>query len=133
MRPNSVFSIFINRARAGEKIAIQGTGRQSRQFTHARDIARAFALGLESDVHGEAINIVSQEITSIRRLADVITARLPVPIEYTEGRAGEISPAVLSSDKALRLLGWKAEISLEDGLGEMMEKAVAAHQSHGAR
>ena len=41
MRPNSVFEIFIDKARKGEPITIQGDGSQGRQFTHARDIARA--------------------------------------------------------------------------------------------
>jgi nucleoside-diphosphate-sugar epimerase len=73
MRPNSVFSLFIARARQGQPIVIQGDGSQFRQFTHASDIGRGFTLGLESDVHGVALNIVSPERTSIRDLATLNT------------------------------------------------------------
>jgi nucleoside-diphosphate-sugar epimerase len=34
MRPNSVFSIFIDKARRGEPLMVQGSGAQARQFTH---------------------------------------------------------------------------------------------------
>src|SRR5690606_24922516 len=97
MRPNSVFSIFISKAQRGEPIVIQGTGEQSRQFTHATDIARAFALGVESDVHGMALNTVSEESTSIRQLAELVQRRLPTELSFGEPRPGDISPARVSS------------------------------------
>src|SRR5262249_9408920 len=53
MRPNSVFSLFIDRALRRDPIEIHGDGAQRRQFTHARDIARAFRLAVESDLAGE--------------------------------------------------------------------------------
>lgn len=123
MRPNSVFSIFITKAMNGEAITIQGTGEQSRQFTHARDIARAFAMGVESETHGLAINTVSEESTSIRRLAELIQRRLPTTVEYKPARAGDISPAIVSSDKAKQLLGWEAQVKFQDGLDEMIDAA----------
>ena len=59
MRPNSVFEIFIDKARNGEPITIQGDGSQGRQFTHARDIARAFVLAAKSEARGIPLNVVS--------------------------------------------------------------------------
>ena len=52
MRPNSVFEIFIEKARKGEPITIQGDGSQGRQFTHARDIARAFVAAARERCEG---------------------------------------------------------------------------------
>lgn len=124
MRPNSVFSLFINRARNGEPLTIQGNGEQSRQFTHARDIARAFALGAESDAHGLALNTVASESTSIKQLATLVQARFPTEISFLPPRAGDISPAVVSSAKAQQVLGWSAEVSFETGLNELMEIAA---------
>jgi UDP-glucose 4-epimerase len=124
MRPNSVFSIFIDKARRGEPIVIQGTGEQSRQFTHARDIARAFAIAAESDVHGEAINAVSPESVSIYQLAELVRRKLPTRIERAPARPGDIAPAVVGSAKAKRLLGWEAQVRFEDGLDEMIETAL---------
>lgn len=123
MRPNSVFSIFIARARQGEPITIQGTGEQARQFTHARDIAAAFAISAESGLRGEAVNIVSDEATSIRRLAELVSRRFPTAIEYAPPRAGDIQTARVSAGKARQLLGWEAGVSFEEGLDELLDVA----------
>lgn len=128
MRPNSVFSIFINKAMAGEAITVKGSGHQFRQFTHASDIADAFALALESPISGEAFNIVASEKISIRRLTELVTARMPVPVRYEEGRAGDISPAEVSSRKAASRLGWVPRVAFEDGLNELMDLAVHNRQ-----
>jgi len=72
LRPNSVFRIFIDRARRGEPITIQGDGSQGRQFTHSSDIARAFHLAASSEVSGIAINTVASETVTIRELAEKI-------------------------------------------------------------
>ena len=71
-----MFSRFIDRARAGEPIVIDGTGEQSRQFTHTRDIARAFRLAAESDLTGVVMNAVSPERVTIRALAEAANARV---------------------------------------------------------
>ncbi|MGI8549346.1 MAG: NAD-dependent epimerase/dehydratase family protein [Dehalococcoidia bacterium] len=120
MRPNSVFSLFIDRARQRQPITIQGTGGQSRQFTHARDIGRAFVPALETDAHGAVYNIVAQEVVSIRRLAEMVAAALPTEIVFAEARVGDVTPAVISSAKAQRELGWTSRVSFEEGLGELL-------------
>ncbi len=126
MRPNSVFSLFVSKALAGETITIQGTGEQSRQFTHARDIARAFALAIESDVHGEVINTVAPQPISIRQLAEMVQRRLPTEIQHAPARSGDIKPALIDSSKARRLLGWEARVSFSDGLDELIDGAAAS-------
>jgi len=124
MRPNSVFSIFVNRARSGEPITIQGTGAQSRQFTHASDIAQAFRLAVESDVHGEAFNIVADEDISIRQLAELVAERFPIEIVFKEARAGDIVPATISAEKARRLLGWQPQMTFKAGLADLIDGLV---------
>ena len=121
MRPNAVFSIFIRKGRAGEPITIKGTGEQTRQFIHARDIGRAFHLALASDLHGEVFNIVGNESISIRQLAELVASRLPTSITYEPARAGDISSATVSADKARRLLGWEPHIKFADGLYAMID------------
>lgn len=125
MRPNSVFSIFIDKAQRGEPITIQGSGEQSRQFTHASDVARAFALACESERHGLALNIVAEQSVSIRRLAELVISELPTRMEFTAPRPGDVSPARVSSAKAEAALGWHAQVSFEDGLRALVRSAVA--------
>lgn len=124
LRPNSVFRIFIDKARNGEPITIQGDGSQGRQFTHAEDIARAFELAARSDASGMALNVVAPETTSIKELADIVAARFPTEVTYGEARPGDVPPARVSAQRAKDVLGWEAEMPFERGMDELIESVV---------
>ena len=125
MRANSVFSLFIQRALDSEPILIAGTGEQTRQFTHARDIAEAFALAVGNPVHGEVFNIVAEETISIQMLAEIVTSHLPTEIQHGLARAGEVAPAQISSAKARADLGWSSPTEFKAGLFELIEERRA--------
>lgn len=120
LRPNSVFRIFIDRAKRGEPITIQGDGSQGRQFTHASDIARAFHLAAHSDLSGVAVNVVAPEMTSIRTLAEAVAARFPTEVTFGPPRPGDVPPARVSPNRAKEVLGWEAEVPFERGLDELI-------------
>lgn len=126
MRPNSVFSIFIDRAAKGQPLTIKGSGEQSRQFAHVRDVARAFALAVESELRQAVFNIVGDESVSIKRLAELVTAELPTQVIYEEARAGDIAPAEVSTVRAKEQLGWQPQVAFEDGLSELIASRVSA-------
>jgi UDP-glucose 4-epimerase len=121
MRPNSVFSIFIQKAMQGLPLTIKGSGTQTRQFTHARDIVRAFLRALDSPLHGDRFNIVSPEVVQIKQLAELIAEKLPTQIVYEEARLGDIPPALVSSEKARSLLDWKPMVSFREGVFSLIE------------
>lgn len=124
MRPNSVFSIFIRRALAGEPITIQGTGAQGRQFTHARDIGVAFALAAARSGHGECYNTVADEMVTIRALADMVVARIPTKLEFAPGRTADVPTATISNARIRAELGWAPRTRFADGLAEI----IASHR-----
>lgn len=124
LRPNSVFRIFLDRARAGEKITVQGDGSQGRQFTHAGDIARAFLTAARSDLSGQALNIVAPETVSIKELADLIVSRYPTELEFGEPRPGDVPPAKVTAAAAGEVLGWTAEIPFEQGIEELISSVT---------
>lgn len=121
LRPNSVFRIFIDRARAGEPITIQGDGAQGRQFTHASDIANAFVLAARSDVRGIALNTVAPAMVSIKELAERVTERFPTELTFGEPRPGDVAPSHVSSQLIEETLGWKATMSFEAGLRDLID------------
>ena len=125
MRPNSVFEVFINKAKNGEPITIQGDGSQGRQFTHADDIARAFTLAAQSDIRGMPFNIVSSEMISIKQLAERVSEKYPTEVTYSEPRPGDVTPSYVSADRALEHLGWEATVGFEEGIGRMLEASSA--------
>jgi len=120
LRPNSVFRIFLDRARAGEPITIQGDGLQGRQFTHASDIARAFVAAAGSELSGLAINVVAPEVVSIKELAEHIVSRFPTELSFGPPRPGDVPPARVSAERAHQTLGWVAQVGFEDGLDELI-------------
>ena len=126
LRANSVFRIFIDRARAGEPITIQGDGAQGRQFTYAADIASAFELACSADVHGVAMNILAPETTSIKELAELVVDRYPTDLTFGEARAGDVPPALVSPALAEQILGWRATTDFEVGLGYLLDDASDA-------
>lgn len=121
MRPNSVFSLFIDRALRGDPITIQGTGQQGRQFVHARDVGRAFAVAAERARNGSVYNVVSDDFVTIKRLAELVTAAIPTQVVYTEARVADVPTAEVSNALIGRELGWRPEVSFERGLSEIVE------------
>ncbi|MDP8959191.1 MAG: NAD-dependent epimerase/dehydratase family protein [Actinomycetota bacterium] len=122
LRPNSVFRIFIDKARRQEPITIQGDGSQGRQFTHASDIANAFAMACRSELEGLALNIVGSEMVSIRRLAELVANRYPTKLTFGQPRPGDIAPARVSARRAKEALGWEEQVSFEAGLADLMDR-----------
>jgi UDP-glucose 4-epimerase len=120
LRPNSVFRIFIDRARKGEPITIQGDGNQGRQFTHASDIARAFLMAAQSDVSGVAMNVVAPDTVTVRELAEKVVKRFPTQLTFGEPRPGDVPPARVSPNRANELLGWQATMPFDQGLDELI-------------
>ncbi len=120
LRPNSVFRIFIDKARRGEPITVQGGGAQGRQFTHASDIARAFDLAARSDISGFAFNTVADDLVTIKQLADLVVESLPTELTYGPARTGDVPSALVSSDLITERLGWRPQVLFEEAVQELI-------------
>jgi UDP-glucose 4-epimerase len=129
MRSNSVFSIFVDRAKRHEPLVLQGGGLQSRQFTHARDIGRAFALALKHAQNGQTYNIVSGQSVTVRELADEVVARLPTRVEEAPARSHEIPVARVSSARARAELGWTEEFDFSKGMRTLLDEAFTTSRT----
>lgn len=124
LRPNSVFRIFIDRARRGEPITIQGDGSQHRQFTHASDIAEAFSLACRFGLRGIVLNTVSPESISIKQLAESVIGRHPTELLFAPARPGDVLPAYVSSARITELLGWTPKVSFEAGMADLIDSVA---------
>jgi UDP-glucose 4-epimerase len=120
LRPNSVFRLFADRARRGEPITIQGDGLQSRQFTHAKDIARAFSLACRSDQRGIVLNTVADQPVSIKQLAEMVIQRYPTELRFAPARAGDVPTALVSAERIRNVLGWVPQVPFEGGMVQLM-------------
>lgn len=116
-----VLAIFSSRMLNGEAPVIFEDGRQSRDFIHVRDVARANVLALESGSAGEVFNVGTGSSTSVldltRRLARVIGFDEEPRIDE-RFRAGDIRHCYADTTKAREILGFHAEIGLDEGLAD---------------
>ena len=127
MRDNAVMVAFILRALAGRPLEIHGSGTQFRQFTHVRDISRAFGLALELDNSEEVFNVTSPERIAIKDLAELIAKRIPGDVVHREERSGEPVSAFIGSAKAEQRLGWVPQVKFRQGLDELVEEFLLQH------
>ena len=74
----------------------------------------------KSDVRGIALNVVSPEIISIKQLADMVTERFPTDVTYGQPRPGDVPPSYVSAARIEEKLGWKTEVSFEEGMAELL-------------
>lgn len=132
MRPNTVFRRFMARGMASQPLIVNGSGEQWRQFTHTADIGRAVSLACTSRSHNAIVNIASEERVSIRELAETIASTYGVSISFGPHRHDDPPPSLISSDRAQRLLGWKAEVAFAHGLAELMRGQGALDASTSA-
>lgn len=113
-----VIGKFLKQIKEGKPLTVTGDGKQSRDFTHVKDVARANILAMLSDKvgKGDVINIGGGKNHTINDLAAVIGG----PVVHVEPRV-EPAHSVADITKAKELLGWQPEISLEQGLAELKE------------
>ncbi len=108
----------------GEAPKIFGDGKQTMDFVYVEDIARANILAAKSDVSDEVFNVASGEETSLRGLLDMllkVTGHTQVAPEYqAERKVNPVPRRLASTEKARRLLGFEAQIGLEEGLRRLV-------------
>jgi UDP-glucose 4-epimerase len=128
MRPNTVFNRFVQAAKAGGAVVVQGTGAQWRQFTHTSDIASAVQLAAASELNDKTLNIVSEESVTILQLAELVAFRYQAPVTFAPERPCDPAPSRISSAEALRNLGWRAAVDFRQGLAELLDGADSGEQ-----
>ena len=122
---------FTWRALRGLSPIIYGDGEQTRDFTYVVDTVRGLADFVELvaykdlmfDMWGEAFNFGSGEETRIIDLARMIIEITESDVEpvHAEPRVGEVRRMRADYSRVRKLLGWKPEVSLREGLERFVE------------
>jgi UDP-glucose 4-epimerase len=121
----NVASIMINRMLQGKQPIIYGDGQQSRSFSFIQDcVDPLLQMGARPGLSGEIINIgPDEEVTTINELARTTADLLGFKLQpiYVGDRPQEVRNATCSADKARKLLGYKTQVALVDGLQTMVD------------
>lgn len=122
---SKVCAFFARNVAAGENIILKSTGEQLRSYTYVSDAITGLLTVLLDGESGQAYNIASS--TSRITIADMAQKYcdlfpekgskviFDLPGDYEKKSFSFIANAVLDSTK-LESLGWKGEVSLDDGL-----------------
>jgi dTDP-L-rhamnose 4-epimerase len=122
-----VGAIFSSRILAGNPPPIYEDGRQLRDFVHAKDIARANVLALESEkADGVAINVGTGTPISILEVAETLIREMGAdqsrlqPDVLGTFRPGDTRHCFPDVSRARELLGYEAQIPFAQGARELI-------------
>jgi UDP-N-acetylglucosamine/UDP-N-acetyl-alpha-D-glucosaminouronate 4-epimerase len=127
-RPDSMYAaavpIFARRLLDGKPVTVYGDGGQTRDLINVRDVVRANLIASEHPkAAGQVFNICTGVETRLLDLLDVMYELVPnvPPPQFAPPRAGDIYRSVGSPEKAAQVIGFRAEVSLVEGLQETID------------
>ena len=111
-----VVAIFFGRLAAGTAFRVFGDGRQTRDYVFVGDVVEA-SLAAERRPGG-VFNVGTGRETSVLELAEACrrVSGVDVDPEFAPPRAGELQRSVLDPSLAEAELGFRASVSLDEGL-----------------
>ncbi len=113
---SGVISIFVERAKNGQPLIIDGDGTQTRDFVNVHDVVQLIKLVMNKKATG-AYNCGTGKETSINALAEMIREISGKELEIKHGppRAGDIKRSYASIEKAKKL-GYVPRTNLKEDL-----------------
>jgi dTDP-glucose 4,6-dehydratase len=118
--PKTILSI-----KRGSKIPLHGGGKSVRSFIHIDDVSNATLKIAQEAKSGEIYHLSSDKSISIYDLVDTIAKSLDIAIEdvieVTDDRVGKDSVYMMNSQKIYDELGFRTQISLQDGIKSVVE------------
>lgn len=125
------FASGIVKVERGEAEAVSvGNLTSRRDFTHVKDVVRAYRLIAEKGKPGEIYNVGSGATFSAQEVLDRLTAmaKCPVPVKQDPARMRPSDTPVICCDhsKLTRDTGWEPE----HGLDEMLAETLEWYRSH---
>lgn len=126
-RPDSPYAaaipLFARRLLHSEPLTVYGDGKQSRDFVFVEDVVNANLLAAASSVSGEELNVCTGVETSVLDLIQALAtcAARPPKVHFAPPRTGDIYRSLGDPRKAERLIGFRAQVSLEQGLRQTLD------------
>jgi dTDP-glucose 4,6-dehydratase len=117
--PEKFVPLMITNAIGDKALPVYGDGKQQRDWLHVEDNCRGILAVLEKGKIGEVYNIggldLEENLTMVRRILQ-FTGKPESLLSYVQDRPGHDRRYALNCRKIEDELGWRAVISLEDGL-----------------
>jgi UDP-glucose 4-epimerase len=114
---------WMERIANGQPPLILGDGKTTMDFVYIEDVARANILAAQANVTDQVFNVASGVETSLKELANTLLKVMGSDLkpEYgTERKVNAVSRRLADVSAARRLLGFEANIPLEEGLHRLV-------------
>jgi len=114
---------WMERIAAGQPPLIFGDGTQTMDFIYIEDIARANILAAKAVATDEVFNVASGTETSLNELAQMLLRTMGSNLQPEYGPERKVNPVprrLADVHKAHRLLGFDAQVPLNEGLSRLV-------------
>ena len=112
----AVFGVFLRQKLAGKPYTVVGDGTQKRDFLYVTDVARAVLAAADTERTGAFWNLGAGNPQSVNRLIELLGGdRIYIP-----KRPGEPDCTWADISKISSELGWRPEVSFEEGVGRIV-------------
>jgi UDP-glucose 4-epimerase len=138
-RPSHLLGKLIEAAGSGEEFLVTGTdwptrdGTGIRDYIHVWDLAQAHLASLHrfDEIVGkdgpgyQVLNLGTGKGTTVREMVDAFGQVTGEPLRHRDAppRSGDVVGAFTRSDRAERMLGWRAQLSLAEGIRDSLRWA----------
>jgi len=121
---------FIEQIYKGEEVTVYGSGEHQRDYIHVKDIADAHIKALDYAMNNQKeyhyFNLSTQKPSSVLDIAHAVENAMnkKANIKHLPERPGDPMVLYANATKAHEVLGWQAQVSLEDGIKETVDYFV---------
>ena len=127
-RPDMAFTRFCRAAIAGDRIAVYGDGRQTRDFTYVGDVITALRAAADTPgAIGATYNLGGGSQVSLLTVFEMLEtmAGRPLDLNFQESQYGDVRDTVADTTAARRDLGFAPATPFEDGFALQFDWAAA--------
>ncbi|WP_102141715.1 NAD-dependent epimerase/dehydratase family protein [Mycobacterium hubeiense] len=128
-----VVAIFAKALLAGRPTKIFGDGTDTRDYVYVDDVVDAFVRASGDQGGGQRFNVGTGVETSVRQLHTAIAKALGAPDdpEFHPPRLGDLKRSCLDISAAEQVLGWRPQVTLDDGIARTVAFFRDVHEQSG--
>jgi len=125
-----VVAIFCEGLLGKRLFKIHGEGTDTRDYVYVDDVVRANLLALDSEVC-DHFNVGTGRQADTNTIYRLVAERMgrPTEVEHGPPRPGDLRASALDASLLERTLGWKPEVSLEEGIAQTVDWFLAQERS----
>lgn len=121
----NLVSQFLWSMKKGESPQIYGNGRQERDFTYVGDVVKGLKLGMNSKINCDIFNLGTGRCYNLNQLVKILNQILGTNIKPSYMKnplKNYVAETLADTKKAREKLGFKAKVSLEEGIKKILNE-----------